>query len=265
MINDEPFSLNEFRESFLPNFCNTVYKYQGGEIDEHYNIYDTHKMDVKEMYTALSRTTKLEYIHLDNKKICSKYKEREQDEMIIINSYFNADYQNGKIYEVIFESNPNYYVGSTTRLLKDRLFEHCNNPKSAIYKYRNDKPKIRLICNCPCKDKKTLEKIEYSYIDEYKQKYGELLINIKGVKKVTKMTQFKVEMENQKQFEDRLEKLGHKLRIKDDTIRSYLEIDACEHGKRIKYKRRYNENNKQEKFKQLSEIQQKCIQECRRH
>ena len=134
--------------------------------------------------------------------------------------------------------------------------------KSAVYKYRNDKPKIRLICNCPCKDKKTLEKIENSYINEYKQKYGDLILNIKGVKKVTKkMLQFKVEMENQKQFEDRLEKLVYKLRIKDDTIRSYLEIDACVDGKRIKYKRRYNENNKQEAFKQLSEIQQKCIQE----
>ena len=28
------------------------------------------------------------------------------------------------------------------------------------------------------------------------------------------------------QFEERLEKVGYKLRIKDDTIRSYLEIDA---------------------------------------
>ena len=67
-INNEVFDKNEFRSSFLPNFCNTVYKYQGGKIDEHCNIYDTHKMDVKEVYTCLSRTTKLEYIHLDNNK-----------------------------------------------------------------------------------------------------------------------------------------------------------------------------------------------------
>ena len=39
VINQERFSLNEFRESFLPNFCNTVHKYQGGKIDEHYNIH----------------------------------------------------------------------------------------------------------------------------------------------------------------------------------------------------------------------------------
>ena len=55
--------------------------------------------------------------------------------------------------------------------------------------------------------------------------------------------------------------MGYKLRIKDDTIRSYLEIDAVINGKRIQQKRRYNENNKQEAFKQLSEIQQKLVQE----
>ena len=68
-------------------------------------------------------------------------------------------------------------------------------------------------------------------------------------------------MENQKQFEERLEKLGYKLRIKDDTIRSYLEIDAKIDGKRIKHKRRYNESSKQEAFEQLSEIQQKIVKE----
>ena len=68
VVNNEEFDYNEFRESFLPNFRNTVYKYQGGKIDEHYNIWDTHKMDIKEMCTSLPRTTKLEHIHLDNKK-----------------------------------------------------------------------------------------------------------------------------------------------------------------------------------------------------
>ena len=119
-----------------------------------------------------------------------------------------------------------------------------------------------MITLCPCKDKKTFEKIENSYINEYKQKYGDDLLNIKGVKKVKEIkNEFKVEMENQKQFEERLDKLGVKLRIKDDTIRSYFEIDAGIDDKRIKHKRRYNENNKQEAFKQLSEIQQKLIKE----
>ena len=126
-INNDTFNLNEFRENFLPNFCNTVYKNQGGKIDEHYNIWDTHRMDVKEMYTSLSRTTKLEYIHFDRKKLCSRYREREQDNMIILNSYFNADYQNGKIYHVTFEKNDKHYIGSTTQLLENRLDEHKLN------------------------------------------------------------------------------------------------------------------------------------------
>ena len=77
-INNETFDYYEFREKFLPNFCNTVYKFQGGQIDDHYNIYDTHEMDVKEMYTALSRTTKLEYIHLRNNQLCKRYSERKR-------------------------------------------------------------------------------------------------------------------------------------------------------------------------------------------
>ena len=77
----------------------------------------------------------------------------------------------------------------------------------------------------------------------------------------TMKNEFKVEMENQKQFEDRLEKLGYKMRIKDDTIGSHLEIDTLVDGKRVHHIRQYNKNNKQEAFKQLSEIQQKCIKE----
>ena len=32
------FDMNEFRESFIPSFCLTVYKYQGANIDEPYNL-----------------------------------------------------------------------------------------------------------------------------------------------------------------------------------------------------------------------------------
>lgn len=84
-------------------------------------------MDVKEMYTCLSRTTKLEYIHLDNKKKKRWYREREQANMGIVNSYFNDDYQNGKIYQITFEKNNKIYVGCTTQLLEERIEEHKLN------------------------------------------------------------------------------------------------------------------------------------------
>ena len=54
--------------------------------------------------------------------------------------------------------------------------------------------------------------------------------------------------------------MGYQLRIKDDTIRSYLEIDARINGKIIKHKRRYNVNHKQEAFDELSEIQRKLVE-----
>ena len=64
------------------------------------------------------------------------------------------------------------------------------------------------------------------------------MLNIKGVKKEKKIkNEFKVEMENKKQLEERLEKLGVKFQIKDNTIKDYLVIDTKINGKRIYHKR----------------------------
>lgn len=95
-VNNEWFGKKEFSESFIPSFCITVYKYQGADIDEPYNIHDVNRMDKKQLYTALSRTTKLEYIHLNNKEINNKYFNRRKPTLEIINSKFNNLYKNGK-------------------------------------------------------------------------------------------------------------------------------------------------------------------------
>lgn len=50
-------------------------------------------------------------------------------------------------------------------------------------------------------------------------------------------------MENEKQFDERLEKLGVKLRIRVNTVDNYLKIEAVIKGKDIYHKARYNENN----------------------
>ena len=50
-IHNELFSDSEFGETFIPSFCLTVYKYQGGTINEHYNIYDVNRMDKKQLYS----------------------------------------------------------------------------------------------------------------------------------------------------------------------------------------------------------------------
>ena len=46
-VNNEWFEIGEFSESFIPSFCVTVYKYQGADINEPYNVYDVNRMDKK--------------------------------------------------------------------------------------------------------------------------------------------------------------------------------------------------------------------------
>ena len=64
-VDGKVFEIREFFESFIPSFCVTVFKHQGAEIEDHYNILDCNSMDKKQLYPSLSRTTKLRYIHLD--------------------------------------------------------------------------------------------------------------------------------------------------------------------------------------------------------
>ena len=56
---------DEFKQLFTLGFCVTVYKYQGDKIKTHYNIYEAKKMDKRQLYTALSRTTKYDHLHVD--------------------------------------------------------------------------------------------------------------------------------------------------------------------------------------------------------
>lgn len=148
----------DFRQYFIPAFCCTVYKYQGADIKEHYNILDVNRMDKKQLYTCLSRTTKFEYIYLDNKFLNKKYVVREQRRLELMNSQFNSDFLYGKIYKVTFENCDKLYVGSTCDKLEVRLQWHKTNKLSQVFKNRRYNPKIELIVKAPSRDRKTLEK-----------------------------------------------------------------------------------------------------------
>ena len=185
MLNGQTFSHGEFRESFIPAFCVTVYKYQGGTINQHYNIYDVEKMDKKQLYTTLSRTTKLDYIHLDTSKLKKEYKITMPDDYVIVNSCFNDDYHNGEIYKITFEHNNKLYIGSSIRNLQERLNEHVTTKLSAIYQYRGDNPVITPILSAPCKDRQELNRVEAEYIRYCSEKYGDRLLNKQSVPKQT--------------------------------------------------------------------------------
>ena len=89
-INDSWSERKDFRENFMPIFCVKVHKYQGCDIDDHYNIFEINRMDKKQLYTALSKTKYLDYIHLDDSKINNGYFPRWQPDLGITNSRFNS-------------------------------------------------------------------------------------------------------------------------------------------------------------------------------
>ena len=263
MINEEWFDIKEFSESFIPSFCVTVYKYQGADINEPYNIYDVNRMDKKQLYTALSRTTKLEYIHLNNKEINNKYFNRWQPMLELTNSKFNSLYKNGKIYKVTFD-NEKVYVGSTCEELETRLKWHLWNTKSQVFEHKNNNPKIQLIVKAPSYDKKSLEKVENGYINEYADKYGKHLLNIKSNPNLkARKIEYKVNIENKQQLEERIAKLENKLTIKDDAKNSFWYIDNIVDGKRFKTMARYSKTSKEHALEKIKLKKQNKINELK--
>ena len=258
-IDGQQFDLKTFSQSFIPSFCVTVHKYQGADINEPYNIFDVEKMDKKLLYTALSRTTKYNYICLDNSKLNTKYVNRKMPFLELTNAKFNSLYSEGKIYKILVDDK--IYVGSTCEDLATRLSRHLKDPKSRIYKHRKKKPQIELIVKAPTNDKKSLEKIENAYIEDYAVKYGVLLLNVKANPLKPKKVQFKVEIEKQSQLEERIAKLDDKIKIKDNEKDKFLYFDNIILGKRYKTMARYAQNEKEAALEQISEKKRKLIEE----
>ena len=262
-ISGQEFDLKTFSQCFVPSFCITVHKCQGADINEHYNIYDVNRMDKKLLYTALSRTTKFKYIHLHNKDLMNEYKIRKMPCLELTNAKFNSLYSEGKIYKVLVDDK--VYIGSTCEDLATRLNRHLKDPKSQIYKYRKKKPVIELIIKAPTNDKKSLEKIENAYIQDYAEKCGELLLNVKANPLKPKKVEFKVQIENQKQLEERIAKLDDKIKIKDNENDKFLYFDNIILGKRYKTKARYVNNDKEAALEQISEKKRQLIEELTVH
>ena len=258
------YGLDVFASSFIPAFCVTVYKYQGADIDEDYNIYDVGLMDKKQLYTALSRTTKLKYIHLCNKEVKKRYFVRKQSEEEIAKTSVDPKYNSGKIYKIKF-SNGEIYVGSTTLELEERLQMHMADKKSIVYKKKLLRPKIKLVVNAPCFDKKTLESIEMKWIDWFAQDYGKNLVNVRGntsrkrVKRKTVVHEAAIETD--KQLLKRVQELEGKIEIHDRPKIRCMTIDAIIDGKRHYTKARYTDSTKDEAYKKICAKKRQFIKE----
>ena len=123
---------------------------------------------------------------------------------------------------------------------------HLINKKSAVYKHNSKKPKIELIVNPPSKGKKTLEKIDNRYIDEYSQTHSKMLINIRcnPLRKERRPTKCEVEMETETQLRERAG-LEKKLVIKERKNSMFI-IDNVVRGMRVIAKAKFNDGPKEE-------------------
>jgi group I intron endonuclease len=85
-----------------------------------------------------------------------------------------VNYQNGKIYKIVNDVNKTVYIGSTTRMLCQRMGTHrwdagrCTSPLyTAMNQIGIKRFSIVLIKSYPCKDNDELEAEEYRVIDEF--------------------------------------------------------------------------------------------------
>lgn len=91
-------------------WCETIRRWQGGSIDHEYNIVEVDKMDLRELNTAIGRTTKWSNIGLDSSKLLEKYERQKKtirwgliNPVQIVDGHF--------IYK--YESDTILYVGRT--------------------------------------------------------------------------------------------------------------------------------------------------------
>ena len=244
-INNIKFEKDEFRCNFLPNFCNTIYRYQGCSIDVPYCIHDIDRMDKRELYTSLSRTTSIDYIHLENSQLKNVYTTRDAPDMEIINSHFDSNYKNGKIYMIKF-NNDMIYIGMTCDKLQNRLKWHLTNIKSQVYKMRDHQPQISLIVNAPCHDKRALEAFESKYIHEYSIIHGDKLLNkrMNHIRKI-KPIKYSAFIENEKTLKERIAHLEDKIKIIDDEKNQYLYFKTTVKGNTHRAISRYRKQSKE--------------------
>lgn len=169
-------------------------------------------------------------------------------------------YKNGKIYKITFD-NKKIYIGSTCEDLETRLRWHLTNNKSQVFKNKHKNPIIELLVVCPSYDKKSLEKVENSYIAEYAEKYGNSLLNIRANPLKVKKVEYTVQIGNKQQLEERIAKLDKTLTIKDDPVNKTYYYDSIIDGKRYKTMARYGKKQKDKAFEQISTKKQKLINE----
>lgn len=235
IINNIDFSINEFAKAFLPNYGTTIYRLQGETLRDNYNIYESHLMNRNMLYTALSRATSKNIIHINN--IPDKfYKKAEYKTKCLPAKIFKNEMQNGKIYMIHNIVTNEFYIGETNNDIYQRLNEHINDEHSPFYKVNINNLKIETISICPCKNKKELQKYEKYFIQEYQNK-GYNLLNKKQMLKIKEKP--KVNIIKVSNISHVMEK---RFKIIDDKKNSRLRLQYRDGNKVISISKKYKNN-----------------------
>jgi hypothetical protein len=162
--NDKTIVLNltQFKSIFDYSFALTVHKCQGITINGHYNIYESEKMPADVLYTAMSRGTKKEYIHIVSKKKTSYYETYRS--MSIETKCNTVNLKQGRIYRIKL-SNGSIYIGKTNKSIEERFAEHKSNPTNEDMLHGLDElATIKLVEEFFYKDEKTFRDTEAFHI-----------------------------------------------------------------------------------------------------
>ena len=120
-----------------------------------------------------------------------------------------------------------------------------------MYQFRTCKPIIKLPVYAPSKGKRELKKVEYEWINHYHDNYGDKVINKLGIKPERQEVNYQAQMaaidaKAEKLLQDKIQKLGKTVQIKDNVINKLLYYDGKVDGKRYKTMARYNKCTREE-------------------
>jgi len=247
---------NEFKNLFEPCYAATVYKFQGKTIKEEYNIYDVEKMTFREMYTALSRATKMENIHFDYNSVKDKIFPNDYNHYI--ENWIIQKPKHGLIYKLYNENKKWLYAGKTNRDLQSRFDEHFKNEDSTINKYfksNQQEWKIELLSDIYYFKEYSLDKLECKYIANYSID-GYEKINIRLHKKKTSNVINKVE-EVKNKLNEKISQLLHIEGLKD-CYRIRYTINDEKKEKRCRFS---NKTPKEQAFEKINNIRNELLKE----
>ena len=227
IVGENSFDPSNFMTIFDPNYCNTIYKYQGSCIKNDYTIHELNIMTKREIYTSITRGTKLSNVHF---KFTAKIFVNEDVSIgreidNIVSNDVDDKYLAGKIYKISF--NGDIYIGSTIQLLEDRFSGHKSAKKGSdfIQKLKDNLSiaKIELIKDYPCTSQNQLVSEEKRICEEYIEA-GKLNVLNTIFNRKKKIVNAKIQI-------DRLEKVNleksNEYHIIEDVKRNILRF----HGK----------------------------------